>query len=362
MRILKKLNLIFISLILSIIFSCRSFSLETIKADNQNFQYTGRIDFTIKEKPIFYWPGTYVKANFEGSLLIISFDDERGETYYDVFLDNDFNNPHIIDCSKGKKNYLISSTLKDTIHSLLIFRRTEASTGPTKFLGIQLDSGKRLLEPPRRPEHKILFYGNSITCGMGNEAPDSSSDDNFAQENNFEAYGAIASRLLNSDYMCISKSGIGIMISWFDLIMPNYYYRLNPEDSLSQWNFDKYIPDVVVINLFQNDSWLINRLNPVPDSAQIVQAYFNFITQVRSHHPNSYIICALGSMDATKEGSPWPIYIKEAVKKMQTERNDKSITSYFFPFHENWLKHPRVRHHIVMGKNLAKFIKNVMKW
>lgn len=358
----KKINLIISVVILTIIISCQTSSLNTIKAGNPNFLYTGRINFTNEETPIFYWPGTYVKANFEGSLLKIVLDDKKGDTYYDVFIDHDYDKPHIINCSKGVNNYLISSTLKDTVHSLLIFRRTEASTGPTKFLGIQLNSGKRLLEPPERPEHKILFYGNSITCGMGNEAPDSSGDDNFAQEDNFKAYGAVAARLLNSDYMCISKSGIGIIISWFDLIMPDYYYRLNPGDSLSQWNFNKYNPDVVVINLFQNDSWLIDRLKPIPDSSQIVKAYFDFVTQVRMHHPNSFIICALGNMDATKKGSPWPGYIEEAVKKMQTEQNDQSITTLFFPFNENWLKHPRVRHHLIMGQNLAKFIKKVMKW
>ena len=131
--------------------------------------------------------------------------DKTGQSYFNVFIDEDYEDPQVIDCNVGSQIYLVSASLKDTVHSLLIFRRTEASSGPTKFLGIQINDGKTLVTPPTRPEHKILFYGNSITCGMGNEAPDSYADDKLVYENNFLAYGAIAARLLNADYMCIAK-------------------------------------------------------------------------------------------------------------------------------------------------------------
>jgi hypothetical protein len=342
--------------------SSDSFGIVTIKPDHPDFQYTGRIDFSVSDKPVMYWPGTYIKANFEGSLVILMLDDQTGQSFYNVFIDEDYDHPHVIDCNAGSQIYLISATLTDTVHNLLIFRRTEASTGQTKFLGIQINDGKTLVEPPTRSGRKILFYGNSITCGMGNEAPDGGADDKMSQENNFLAYGAITSRLLNVDYMCIAKSGIGVMISWFPLIMPEYYYRLNPDDPSSNWNFDEYIPDVVVINLLQNDSWLIGNLNPIPDSSQRVAAYVDFIRTIRSRHPNSLIICSLGSMDATRVGSPWPGYIESAVQFVHAADNDTNITTFFFPFDPAWTKHPRVRHHLVMGQNLADYIGNEMGW
>jgi hypothetical protein len=339
-----------------------SFGLTTVKADNPNFQYTGRIDFSVPDQPVIFWPGTYIRANFEGSLVILMFDDQTGQSYYNVFIDEDYEHPHVVDCNAGSQIYLISATLTDTVHNLLIFRRTEASTCPTKFLGIQISDGKTLVAPPPRPERKLLFYGNSITCGYGNEAPDNGADDNLAQENNFLSYGAITSRLLNADYMCIAKSGIGIMISWFPTVMSEYYYRLNPDDVASNWDFNEYIPDVVVINLFQNDSWLINNLHPVPDSSQRVAAYADFVRTIRSRHPNAFLVCSLGSMDATKAGSPWPGYISSAVEKLKTEDNDTNLGTFFFPFDPSWTKHPRVRHHLVMGHNLADYISGKMGW
>lgn len=335
-----------------------SHAIVTIKADNPNFQYTGRIDFTSPDKPIIYWPGTYIKANFEGSLLIVSLDDKTGQSFYDVYIDEDYLHPQVIDCSAGSKIYLISASLTDTVHSVLIFRRTEASTGPTTFLGIQINDGKTLVAPPARLGRKLLFYGDSITCGMGNEAPDSYADDNLAYENNFKAFGAVTSRLLNADYMCIAKSGIGIMISWFNMTMPQYYYRLDPDNASSNWDFSLYTPDVVVINLFQNDSWLLTT----KDSTKITNAYVDFVRTIRLRHPKAFIVCSLGSMDITKTGSPWPKYVESAVKLLNEVDKDTNIGTYFFPFSTSWTKHPRVRHHLVMGNNLATYINSKMGW
>ena len=46
-------------------------------------------------------------------------------------------------------------------------------------------------------------------------------------------------------------------VSWDSLIMPEIYDRLVPTDSKSKWDFSLYRPDIVVVNLFQNDSWLV---------------------------------------------------------------------------------------------------------
>jgi hypothetical protein len=333
----------------------------TIDADHPFFQYSGRIDFSDAKHPVLFWPGTSIRTIFEGSSLSILLDDQNGQSYYNVFVDEDFENPHIITCEKGVQRYSISSELADTAHDLLIFRRTEASTGPTKFSGIELGENKTLLKPPDRPKRKLLFYGNSITCGMGNEAADNADDDNMAEENNYLAYGAIAARKLDAEYVCIAKSGIGILISWFDMVMPEYYYRLDPEDPNSRWDFSRYRPDVVIINLFQNDSWLIGNLNPVPDATAIIDAYLKFIREIRDHHPGAFIVCSLGNMDATKPGSPWPGYIEKAVERLKNENGDIDIDTYFFEF-KNWWKHPRVRHHQEMGEGLADFIGGKMEW
>ena len=335
--------------------------LSYIAPSDDYIQYTGRINFDNPNAPIFYWPGTYIKAKFQGTSLTIKLDDETGDNYYNVIIDDQVQAPVIIDCERGAQDYVVAENLDDGEHTIWLFRRTEGFSGPTTFLGFVLDVDKKLVAMPPKSHRKIEFYGDSITCGMGNEAADDAEDENNAQRNNFLAYGAITARNLDAEYHCIAKSGIGIMISWFDLTMPEYYDRLNPHDMTSRWDFSRWTPDVVVINLFQIDSWLIDRLDPVPDEKDIIAAYMDFLGQIRSHYAESHIFCTLGSMDATRDGSPWPRYIQSAADQFSQQNNDAKIYTYFFEY-LGFDKHPRVRHHQKNAAELTAFIKEKVGW
>ncbi len=129
----------------------------------------------------------------------------------------------------------------------------------------------------------------------------------------------------------------------------------------------KSTPDVVVVNLFQNDSWLINTPdheefkhrfgNKAPEKSYIIEAYKNFVKTIRNKYPNANIICALGNMDATKIGSLWPGYIQQAVGEI----NDPKIYTHFFEF-KNTGGHPRINEQKAMANSLIQFIKRKIKW
>jgi len=363
-----KTSLLFILILLQILFfSCDSGKNlsenqnDNTNPDNPNIQYIGRIDFSNPEAPMFFWPGSSIIANFEGTSIKLKLNDSTGENYFNVFLDDNTGNPVILDCVQGYNVYNIASGLKDTIHKIEIFKRTEDFQGPTSFLGFVLDSNKTILTPPEQPKRRIEFYGNSITVGMGNECDINAGDDDDSKKNNYLAYGAITAKNLNAAYICIAKSGIGLLISWFDLIMPEMWDRLDPSNKDSKWDFSQWIPHVVVVNLFQNDSWLINNLNPVPNEKQIKSAYIDFIRSIRSKYPDAHIFCTLGSMDATKAGKPWPGYVTDAVNTLNNDFNDSCVHNYTFAFDQTG-KHPRVDQHIKMANELTEFIKNTMEW
>ena len=149
--------------------------------------------------------------------------------------------------------------------------------------------------------------------------------------------------------------------------MPEMYDRLDATDSTSKWDFSKYTPDVVVINIFQNDSWITN--NPQheqfkarfgakkPTETEIVQAYKNFVSTIRNKYPKATIICALGNMDATKEGSPWPGYVEQAAK----QTGDPKIYTHFFKY-KNTPGHPKVSEQKAMADSLIAFIEKNVTW
>ena len=69
------------------------------------------------------------------------------------------------------------------------------------------------------------------------------------------------------------------------------------------------------------------------------------------------MICALGAMDATKAGSPWPQYIEKAVAGL----HDNGIYTHFFPY-KNTPGHPSEKEQQAMGNDLVNFITKTFKW
>ncbi|MCF2947104.1 GDSL-type esterase/lipase family protein [Paraglaciecola aquimarina] len=358
----QQIALLVISLF-SIAFANVSLAKQIIYPDNKNFVYTGRVDFSDTKAPLISWPGTSIKANFTGEELSIILDDQKGLNFFSVIVDGDDHSPYVIKANQGKHSYVISQSLGLGTHSVEIYKRTEGEEGSTLFKGIEIADQGQLLAPPKRPTRKIEIYGDSITSGMGNEAAHNGPDHLASEKNNYWAYGAITARALEAELHTISQSGIGVMISWFDFIMPQFYDQINADgNNNSQWNFSQWTPDVVVINLMQNDSWLIDnekRLQPIPSDEQRIAHYQDFVSSIRSKYPSAQLICAMGSMDATKI-EKWPNYVRKAVANLK-EKGDNKIDTIFFEF-TGYGAHPRVAQHKANAKKLTAFIRSKMNW
>ncbi len=335
-----------------------------VKYDSKFIQYEGRVGFK-QEVAELYWSGTTLTMHFEGTGISAVLQDRDTANYYNVILDNVVIAK--IHPDTTKKVYALATNLPRGKHKLELFKRTEWDKGKTWFYGFQLAEGGRPLPAPAPKKRKIEFYGNSITCGYATE--DTSKNDSWFGyfENNYVSYAALTARHYDAQYSCIAKSGIGILLSWFPLIMPQLYDRLDPTNSTSKWNFATYTPDVVVINLMQNDSWLVNMKNheqfkakfgtTAPTASQIIAAYKRFVRTIRSRYPKSHIICALGNMDATRKGSPWPGYVQAAVAQLQ----DKNIYTHFFAY-KNTPGHPKVQEQKAMADSLIQFMDKTIKW
>ncbi|RYY75101.1 MAG: electron transporter RnfD [Gammaproteobacteria bacterium] len=362
---MKSINVFKIFSVALIVLSTPVFATTFISAADKNLQYSGRVNFSDPEAPQISWPGTSIAGNFTGQYFSVTLDDQLGKNYFNVFIDNNFQNPTVIQAAQGQKKYVVAENLLKGNHRFLITKRTEGEEGATNVKGFELADGEKLLAPPPRLKRKIEFFGDSITSGAGNEAPVDGVDHILADKNNFMTYAAITARDLNAEAHITSQSGIGIMISWFPFTMPQFYDQLSAVgNNDTQWDFSSWTPDVVVINLFQNDSWLTDRehrLTPNPGDAQRIQAYVDFVKTIRGKYPKAYIICALGSMDATKKGSKWPGYITTAVARLKQENPREKMDTLFFEF-TGYEAHPRVKHHQANAAKLTAFIKQKMNW
>ena len=352
-------------LTISFFLGCSSKKDTVVNYSNPEIVYSGRIDSTQVKGVELYWPGTSLKLNFEGESISVLIEDERGDNYYNVIIDD--NEPFIFRPDTSKNYHQLASGLSSGQHSIELFRRTEWGKGKTTFYGFKLGGNGKTLPKPTPPKRKIEFYGNSITAAYaiedfsGKDSPDST----FT--NNYLSYAALTSRHFEADYQCICASGTGLTVSWHPIIMPELYDRLNPKDSRSKWDFSTFQPDIVVVNLFQNDTWLVN----LPDNNQfkkrfgtekpseefLISAYADFISNLRNYYPKANIICSLGCMDASKEGSVWRSYIESAVRKLA----DEKVYTHFLPYIEA-SAHPSIADHETMANSLSKFIEENIDW
>ncbi len=283
-----------------------------IDSDDPNIQYVGRFDFTNPKKVAFDWAGVSVRARFEGTSCSIRLDDRKNE--YAVIVDN--RAPRLLVTDSATALYNIASKLTDSIpHTIMIQKRTEPLVGKGEFMGFVLDKGRKLLPLDTRPDRRIEFIGNSITSGYGVEGD--SADCHFSPqtENACMSYAALTARSLNAEYFLISYSGRGVVRNYGDSNktsrdpMPVLYDRTCYFDSTLEWNFSRWVPQTVVINLGTNDF----STQPYPDSIVFQNAYTRFIERVRALYPGVTIFCLSGPMI----GEPCTSYIREVVDQQK---------------------------------------------
>ena len=78
---------------------------------------------------------------------------------------------------------------------------------------------------------------------------------------------------------------------WPDNNIPAIYDRALPTDPTSRWDFARWTPDSVLINLATNDFGA-----GVPDADQWTAAYAAFVRRVRTNYPKATIYLSSGPM------------------------------------------------------------------
>lgn len=336
----------------------------SVSPSSDKIMYEGRMGETEDGAKEIYWSGTSISLNFKGTGIRAKMNDKTGDNYYNIIADGE-----IVDTLRPgteARLYELASGLEDTKHTVEIFKRTEYDRGLAWFYGFELPAGAEVLDRDAPKTYKIEYFGDSITAGYSvndytTDRPDSIYTDYYL------SYGNLVAQHFDAEQHCTCKSGIGITVSWFDYEMPDVWDLSNPFDSTSTWDFSKYQPDLVVVNLFQNDSWITTmndhesfkrNFGTIPPSKEeIIQAYADFVSEVRATYPDADIIATLGNMDITREGSPWPGYVEDAIASL----NDDKIHTVFTPYKET-PGHPKIEEQEIIAENLISFIEENLGW
>jgi lysophospholipase L1-like esterase len=215
-------------------------------------------------------------------------------------------------------------------------------------------TGGALLAPPAASNRRIEVIGDSLSVGAGVEGNAACPGGIDAFTNNYLAYGSIAARALNAEVVTIAWSGIGVYRNYGNSMMntlPIRYPFSIPNDGTA-WDFSKYQPDVVVINLGTND------FGSGDPGAAYETAYVNFIKTVRTKYatPPFILIDMYGGNRLTR--------INNVVSALKSGGESK-VESLSVSSVQNNLgcgQHPNVAGQAGMGGVLANRLKTLMGW
>ncbi len=289
---------------------------------------TGRADYSDPSMATFDWPGTVIESRFTGTSIAANL---SGICRYNCIIDG--KEPSLIEVTSGAMNtYLLGSDLSEGEHTIRLEKRYETNWYTTSFGGFSIDDTANLLPLPPRPSQKIEFIGDSYSVGYGVESPSREGSSGAYEEftNITKDYVMITANYFGAEPMVCAISGKGLVENLANSesgwnIPTLYEYVLQSRihgGTLEKWDFSKFTPDLVVINLGGND-FSERTTSPEVDSATFVAAYRAFLGKIRARYPSTkFVLCA---------NYDWPKNLKiPAVQAVIAEEKAAGNSDCFF--------------------------------
>ncbi len=349
--------------------------MQAFLADDKNVRTVGRSVFHNNIRYLswscsaveFIFTGTEVTAEIWTDWVMDEPWKEVFQPYFAVFVNDEAVPCRRFPLNEGTGTYTIYKCDNSETVKIRIMKLSEAAFSKSGIVKINADGE---IAPTVALSRKMEFIGDSITCGFGIEGKCAEEGFRTATENPYINYASKTSRSFGAEYNLISWSGIGVYSSdtktdeindsW---VVPTYYNYTDLAvegdigiDKKTEWDFRKFQPDIVVINLGTNDK---SYTKGIPERVEgFKKAYEKFVRDVRLKNPDSHIICALGMM-----GNELYPAIDEVVDKI----NDKRIYALEFDVQRDedgigCEQHPNYVTHNKAAIRLAKKISSITGW
>jgi lysophospholipase L1-like esterase len=289
---------------------------ETISPSDSRIQIIGRVDSSDPAHIRMMYPGITLRFRFTGDLAVIAITSDQDDAYVTTVVESA--KPQIHHLAKGSNEIALSTAdLGPGPHTIEVVKRNGTWQGITTFDGIRLGTGAELASPPALPQRKLLFIGDSVTCGEGIDNYPACPGDLYRSANAYDAYGLVLGRRLDAQSELVCFGGRGVVRDWQghrDVLNASQFFNYSipaDEEALrTTWTGDSWTPDAVVISLGTND-WSKQKTDPLPEE-EFVSKYLGLVRDVRRHYPNAWIILTQGSIVTDPLLSE---YIQATVKK-----------------------------------------------
>ena len=379
---LKLFNIIIIA-ILTCLTACgnQEFYKDKVTASPDYVKELGRC-YEDNQSIYFAMSGSGVEFQYTGTECLVTLvgDDKATKASgqqprFAIFLDQELIRTELL--QQEEETFEVFAGKEERTVTIRIVKLSEALNS---CMGIKyiIGDGAKQTTPGSEKKHKIEIIGDSISAGYG---LDGTMGENFstATENVTKTYGYLLAESLNADYSIVAYSGYGVFSGYTtdgtrqeNKLLPPYYESLGFSNGYFsvgtkkikphtiKWDFSKFQPDLILINLGTNDQTYIQGKQKLEASFQA--SYVNFLTNVREKNPDSQILCIYGMMENTLYSS-----IEEAVETYQLTSNDQKISLFKLPTHTEKdgytvNLHPTAETNEKVKELLVKEVKSLMNW
>jgi len=301
------------------------------------------------------WSGTGIEVRFSGTGLTLR---HRGPRLRYARLVDGRELPDVY-VNEGEQELTIAAGLTPGEHVVRVLRQGEALFGAATWLEVEVMEGQILPAPPP-PARRLEIYGDSISCGYGNEGADVNCTFSAETENHYLSYGSLLARALDAELTTVAWSGRGVAQNFARQPGPTLVDLAElalPEQETSAWT-NPTAPQAVLINLGTNDF----STEPDPTLENFVDEYTRLINTLRARYPQTFILCTVGPMLSGADLARAELAIGAAVEA-QKRRGDERIAQHRLTTSNiapgcDW--HPSLETHRNMAKELYEPLHQVV--
>lgn len=327
-------------------------------------EFVGRYDGTNPDLPRLAYPGAGVIFRFHGTSVGMQIISDLDKSALTVVIDH--SGPRLQMLRLGDNQLLLADNLKDTSHTVEVYKRTETSQGIITVKAIHLTNDGRLLPPTPLPFRKIMFFGDSVTCGAGiNPNPQCKPDPDNPANDAYESYGMLLGRRLDAQahLVCYGGRGLnrdyrGLGVSEGVLNGPQFIGLSVPSDDPAKrasWDAKIWQPNAIFISLGTND-FNLQKSKPL-DKSKWVSDYLELLKTMRADYPQAQMFLTGGAMVT----NPLLGQLIEEVVRQAHDSKTKYVPAVHYPGN-GCNGHPSREQHLQIADDLEPVLRNALGW
>lgn len=278
-------------------------SVTPIQINDPHLRLIGRADDRDPAHPRLAYPATGLEFRFKGTSAELQLAADTPNSALTVVIDH--GQPALKLLAKGDNTVTLAANLDDFAHTVQIYKRTETWQGILTLNGLTLSPGATLLDLPPQPTRKLMFVGDSVTCGVGiDNNAQCTHDPQLPDINAYESYGMLLGRRLDADTQLVCYGGRGLERDYRGLTIadnvvniPQFLTLAIPSDKPEgrvPYDPARFQPDAIFISVGTNDMNL-ESTKPLDEPAWVAE-YVALLHRVRRNYPSALIFATEGAI------------------------------------------------------------------